>query len=106
MASSERYEPADSAPDARALELIAGLGPEQIQAIDAAILDAASHSWRKAAFVVGTVMGKLPGHVQGIPDLFYAQRVAALVSQGRLESQGNLSSMRYSEVRIPGPSKA
>ena len=101
MASPEEYEPTDSAPNGEALRLIAALRPEQIQAIDAAILNVASHSWRKVAFIVGTVMGNLPNRVHGIPDVFYAQRVAALVSQGRLESQGNLSHMRYSEVRIP-----
>jgi hypothetical protein len=105
MASPE-YEPVDSAPDVEALKLIAALRPEQIQAIDAAILHVANHNWRKVAFIVGTVVGNLPGRVNGIPDIFYAQRVAALVSQGRLESQGNLSHMRYSEVRIPEPSKA
>ncbi|HEX6613884.1 MAG TPA: DUF3658 domain-containing protein [Rhodanobacteraceae bacterium] len=101
MVTPEQYEPADVPPDASAVQLIAALRPEQLQAIDAAILNVASHSWRKVAFIVATAMGNLPGRVQGIPDSFYAQRVAALVSQGRLESQGNLSHMRYSEVRIP-----
>ena len=101
MAASEGHEPADPAPDADALKLIATLRPEQVQAIDAAVMQAVDCSWRKVALVVGTVMGSLPVRVPGIPDVFYAQRVAVLVSQGQLQSQGNLSRMRYSEVRIP-----
>jgi uncharacterized protein DUF3658 len=100
MAISEEHG-SDPAPNADALKLIAALRPEQIQAIDAAVMRVADRNWRKVALVVGTVMGTFPGRVPGIPDVFYAQRVAALVSHGRLESQGNLSRMRYSEVRIP-----
>lgn len=37
--------------------------------------------------------------LQPDPDLFYAIRVRYLVESGRLVSQGNLSRMRYSEVR-------
>jgi hypothetical protein len=101
MATSKEHEPADPAPDADALKLIAALQPEQVEAIDAAVMRAADRNWRKVAFVVGSVMGTLSGRVSGIPDVFYAQRVATLVSRGRLESQGNLSRMRFSEVRIP-----
>jgi len=39
-------------------------------------------------------------HVPGIPDIYYANRVRALVEAGRLESQGNLDYMRFSEVRL------
>ena len=37
----------------------------------------------------------------GLPDLFYAGRIKALVAQGRLVAYGNLAHMRYSEVRLP-----
>lgn len=101
MTDSDEYE-SDPAPDAAALKLIAALRPEQIQAIDAALLSATDRNWRKVAFVVGFAMGALPDRVPGIPDVFYAQRIAVLVAQGRLESQGSHSRMRYSEIRIPG----
>jgi len=41
---------------------------------------------------------------QRYPDFscaFYAQRVQILADQGRLESQGDLDYMRFSEVRLP-----
>jgi hypothetical protein len=52
--------------------------------------------------VVGTTMMNLPSRVEGIPDIYYSQRVQKFVKDGLLESQGNLSRMRYSEVRRPG----
>jgi hypothetical protein len=36
---------------------------------------------------------------QGIPDVYYAERVRALVDRGLIESVGNLRRMRFSEVR-------
>jgi hypothetical protein len=36
----------------------------------------------------------------GIPDLFYAQHIRHLIATGQLESQGNTTSMRFSEVRL------
>ena len=53
------------------------------------------------AFIVGKTMMDLPGLVSGIPDVYYSQRVRHLVEEGKLESQGNLAYMRYSEVRLP-----
>ena len=37
--------------------------------------------------------------VDGIPDIYYSKRVQKLANDGKLEYQGNLSRMRYSEVR-------
>lgn len=99
MTTSE-FEPHDAALDENALKLIAALQPEQMQAIDAALMHAADRQWRKVALVVGTMMDSVTDRTLGIPDVFYAQRVAALVAHGRLESQGDLARMRYSEVRI------
>ena len=82
-------------------EAVARLTPDQLNAIDEALIANACDRWRKVARVVGTAMSAIPGRVPGIPDLFYAQRVRALVAAGRLEAQGNLAFMRYSEVRVP-----
>lgn len=39
--------------------------------------------------------------MSGLPDVFYAQRIKALVQRGALVSEGNLNYMSYSEVRLP-----
>ena len=50
-----------------------------------------------------TALHELPVDV---PDGYYAQRVALLVDSGKLESQGNLEYMRFSEVRLAGSQSA
>ncbi len=82
---------------------IAQLSEAEVATIDDALLGQASQRWRKVAMVVGITMGELPERVKGIPDVYYARRVRALVEKGRLESQGNLDYMRFSEVRLPSP---
>lgn len=81
------------------LKLVAELTDAEVEAIDNALLANASGMWRKVARIVGTTMTELPCRVEGIPDVFYSQRIKRLVEAGALESQGNLSHMRYSEVR-------
>lgn len=83
------------------LALVAALSEQQLREIDEALLDAAGKNWRKVAMVVAVSMQNLPNRVEGIPDVFYSQRVARLVEQGYLISQGNLKSMRFSEVKVP-----
>lgn len=100
MTASEEYEPSDAAPDADELKSIAALRPDQIQAIDEALLSVADGSWRKLAFIVGSAMDNISSRVPGIPDAFYVQRVDTLVLQGRLESRGDASRMRYCEIRL------
>lgn len=81
--------------------LVATLTPQQIQAIDDALLSEVTTSWRKVARVVGFAMSTQPGWVEGVPDIYYSQRVQNLVAEGVLESAGNLAYMRFSEVRLP-----
>ena len=51
--------------------------------------------------VVSMSMEELGGRYPQLSDVFYAERVGALAGSGRLESQGNLAYMRFSEVRLP-----
>ena len=83
-------------------KLVEGLTDTEVKAIDKALLANTCDKWRKVARVVGTTMTELPSRVEGIPDVYYSQRVQKLVKEGLLESQGNLSYMRYSEVRRTG----
>ena len=84
------------------VKLVEGLTDAEVKAIDEALLASTSERWRKVARVVSTVMLDFPCRVEGIPDVYYSQRVQNLVKEGLLESQGNLSHMRYSEVRRLG----
>lgn len=77
------------------------LTSDELQRIDEAILANASTQWRKVARVAGSAMSTNLGIVPDIPDVFYADRVRKLVAAGKLESQGNLAFMRFSEVRLP-----
>jgi len=69
--------------------------------IDKAVLSCAFPRWRKVAAIVGFAMNKLETRYPQFSDVFYAERIRVLVEQGRLESQGDLSYMRFSEVRLP-----
>ena len=82
------------------LALVNKLSETDIQKIDETLLSKACQNWRKVAFVVGKTMMDLPDRVPGIPDVYYSLRVRHLVEEGKLESQGNLAYMGYSEVRL------
>jgi hypothetical protein len=72
-----------------------------LQVIDAAILANASTHWLKVARVLTSTEKTLNDRYPGVSYIFYAQRLIHLAEEGRLESQGNLEYMRFSEVRIP-----
>ena len=71
--------------------------------IDEAILSVTVTSWRKVARVIvmtGEILGdNLPRGEAGL-DLV-AERIGALIHDGRLVAQGNIKKWRYSEVRKP-----
>ena len=75
------------------------LTPTQVEHIDGVLLNNTDDNWRKIARVVGSSMSELQNQYQGIPDIYFAQRVRKMVLGGTLESQGNIDRMRYSEVR-------
>ena len=80
--------------------LVQSLTEGEVHDIDNALLSNACEKWRKVALVVGATMSDLPNRVEGIPDVYYSLRIRELVRNGALQSQGNLSHMRYSEVRL------
>ena len=72
--------------------------------IDAGLMKQVTGRWRKVAMVIGMTMMQLKDEDprwNGIPDLYYAMRLRALVADGKLDSQGDLYRMRFSEVRLP-----
>jgi hypothetical protein len=71
--------------------------------LDALILATAKSSWRKVAMIIGKVGYGLEGMNQAIEDERIAERIQALANAGCLESKGNISHPRHSEVRSPVP---
>src|SRR5262245_39322305 len=93
--------PFDTGPAAAETKRIRALSSEQLAAIDAALLSHAHRHWRKSALVVGSTMLQLRESFPRLPDVFYAGRLAELVSRGLLEAEGDLRRLRFSEVRLP-----
>lgn len=82
--------------------LVESLSPDDVARIDDELLSNCRDRWRKVAMIVGmTMSGDSPTIHENCPDVFYSQRIKALVDKGMLESRGDLARMRYSEVRLP-----
>ena len=81
--------------------LVNKLNPQELEEIDNTLISEAQPRFQKVAKVVGFAMIKQKNRIEGIPDVFYSQRVQKLVKEGRLEAEGNLKYMRFSEVRLP-----
>ena len=81
-------------------ELVNKLNVSEVERIDEALLSNISGYWKKVASVVGATMMELENRVEGIPDVYYANRIIYLAEKGLIESQGNLKRMRFSEVRL------
>lgn len=79
---------------------VSKLTQDDLWDIDRELLAQSARSWRKVARIVAFTMDKLSSRVPGVPDVYYAQRVRHLVEIGKLESQGDLHRMRFSEVRL------
>lgn len=69
--------------------------------IDAGILSVVGPNWQKVAMVIGRAAKTLIGHLPDGEDAYkvIAQRIEILVETDRLQSQGDLSKWRFSEVR-------
>ncbi len=72
---------------------------------DEALLQQATERWQKAAKIIGQVMMSI-GENEWPGDTYLAERLQALVTAGKLESQGDLSRIRFSEVRLPQKERA
>jgi hypothetical protein len=68
-------------------------------ALDDLIVSVAGTHWQKMAMIVARTM-RTYGHLELAPETIGA-RVESLVAAGRLEAQGDLSSWRHSEARLP-----
>jgi hypothetical protein len=80
---------------------IAMLSPADVELINSTILCCALSRWQKVAMVVIRTEEKLKARFPQLSYIFYAMRIQDLADRGRLQSQGNLDYMRFSEVRLP-----
>ncbi len=88
-------------PEPGEVALTARLGPDGLQAIDAALVGHARPTWLKVARVVHEAVNSGGFAVDDDNVDLHVRRVASLVTSGKLESQGNLRRPRWSEVRLP-----
>ncbi|MEP6944493.1 MAG: DUF3658 domain-containing protein [Acidobacteriota bacterium] len=72
----------------------------ELDSIDAMILRNCSLQFRKIARVVGGAMFEVGDSFPKLPDVFYADRVRELVAKGKLESHGDITAMRFGEVKL------
>lgn len=77
------------------------LSDDDLRVIDDALLAQCNHQFRKVSRIVGFAMMDRADRFEGIPDIFYSQRVTKLVESGDLEHQGCLGYMRFCEIRLP-----
>jgi hypothetical protein len=79
------------------------------QDVDGLILSFAKVQWRKVAMIIGQVLDECRRRGVGVDEDGVAdrvcdsaaERICALVENGQLEAQGNLSRWRHSEVKLP-----
>lgn len=76
------------------------LSEADIKEIDGNLLENASYEWSKVSRLVLATMIEREEGITGLPETFYLERVTELVKEGRLESRGDLSDMKLSEVRL------
>ena len=98
---SEEIPQPNPALTAKEQSAVAKLTAADLQVIDAAILANSSNRWLKVARVVTSAEDALSNSYPDLSYVFCAQRLIRLAEEGRLESQGNLEHMRFSEVRLP-----
>ena len=75
------------------------------QELDNLILSLAKTRWQKTAMIIAKALNQLEARLSNDPADKVAKRIEYLVSVNRLESQGDLSRWRFSEIRLPTSSE-
>jgi hypothetical protein len=75
----------------------------QVKEIDQALLSNASDDWCQVTRLVLTTMIELDNG-RGLPNSYFAQRIAHLVRDGMLESKGDPTDLQSGEVRLKNKS--
>lgn len=86
------------------------MSQERPHPYDVHLLKHITSEWRKMARIAGSAIMELsPEQSDNLRlgsdsplDRLFAERLKALASEGLLEYQGDLNSMRFCELRLPG----
>ena len=68
--------------------------------LDQVIFSKLNPNWRKTAMIIGDVVRAWKSRSMPVDEEIIGARIQALAEAGRIESQGNLSMWRHSEVRL------
>jgi hypothetical protein len=102
----DEYEQPDLPMQLEDIDVYDGLSEDVLKKMDQALLADCVLYNRKVARVVGTVFMSPQFKGYDIPLLCFAQRIVELVAQGKLLADGDLSFIRFSEIRLPSASAA
>jgi hypothetical protein len=69
--------------------------------LDAFVLSSSKTRWQKVAMIIVTVSLECERNGINVSDDAIAAHIRSLVDDGKLQSQGNLSRWRHSEVKLP-----
>ena len=88
--------PPISAEEQAAVDL---LTQQDLAFIDECILSHCANHFYKVARVIGRTADELSGRFPRLSYIFYTERLKHLVDTGHLDAAGDVSTMRFSEVR-------
>jgi hypothetical protein len=74
-----------------------------VRDLDELIFSELTPRWRKTAMVIGLTSKQCEARAIPLDDEVIGVRIVALAEEGRIDSQGNLSMWRHSEVRLREP---
>lgn len=74
--------------------------PAEAAAVDALILGHCTDHWQKVAMVVGSSLDDYDATFSHLPYVYMQVRLLELIERGHIECQGDVMSMRTSEVRL------
>ena len=70
-------------------------------AVDQLILSLCTVRWQKVAMVIGSSLDEYDKRFASLPYVYMQVRMLELIERGVLEAQGDVMSMRTSQVRLP-----
>lgn len=95
----------DGEPTADEIASMRRATPAQAEGVDALILSKCTTRWQKVAAVVGSSLDEYELAFPGLPYVYMQVRMLEMEDAGIVEIQGDVMSMRASEVRLSAAGK-